>query len=475
LGPHFDYVTDGTTFTNPLGLVFTFAMCVLLVALPRKYALLPVVGLICYMTMGMRIMVAGLNFTMIRILLLFACARVVARREFRQLRLVSIDKAIIWFIGLSVVTYTLLWRDFDSVKWILGTAYNVFGFYFLFRCLLRNTDDISRLLKMTAILIVPLAGLMLLEKTTGRNEFAMFGGVPEITFVREGKLRCEGPFAHPILAGTFGATLFPYFVALLWQKGKAKWIGLLGMASAIVIVVTCASSGPLCAWLASCVALGLWHWRRHMRVVRWSVVGALVGLQLTMKAPVWFVIDRVGFIAGSDAYHRAYLIDRWIYNFWDWWLVGTRSTNGWAAKDDHLFDVTNNYVIVSANGGLITLILFLVVIVRSFRAVGLGVRAAERHGDGRSTQMIIWGLGASLLAHAVSYISIAYFDQNFVNWYLLLAMIATLPAYYSAARRHAPSKTVRQPAPSLSEADANWVPVAQTRQFSSLSEAMSVN
>jgi hypothetical protein len=356
------------------------------------------------------------------------------------------------------VTYTLLWRNYDAVKWILGTAYNVIGVYFLFRCLLRDLNDVSRLLKMTAIVIVPLAGLMLLEKTTGRNVFAVFGGVPEITFVREGKLRCEGPFGHPILAGTFGATLFPYFVALFWQKGKAKWIALLGMASAVVIVVTCASSGPLFALLGCCIALGMWPWRKHLRVVRWGIVAGLGVCQMLMKAPVWFLIAHVGVVAGSDSYHRAYLIDRWIYNFWDWWLVGTRSTDAWASKDDHLFDVTNNYVVVSANGGLITLIMLIAVIVLSFRAVGLGVRAAERCGEGRATQMIIWALGASLLAHVVSYISVAYFDQNFVNWYLLLAMIAILPTYCAVAKGRAQGEGVRERASSLSGFETNWVP-----------------
>jgi hypothetical protein len=34
-------------------------------------------------------------------------------------------------------------------------------------------------------------------------------------------------------------------------------------------------------------------------------------------------------------------------------------------------------------------------------------------------------MGAALFAHVVSYMSVSYFDQSIVNWYMLLAMIAT--------------------------------------------------
>ena len=37
----------------------------------------------------------------------------------------------------------------------------------------------------------------------------------------------------------------------------------------------------------------------------------------------------------------------------------------------------------------------------------------------------LWAMGAALFAHAITFLSISYFDQNFVNWYLLLALIST--------------------------------------------------
>ena len=54
-------------YINPLGLAFTLLMGVLLIALPRRYALVPVIMLTCFMTMGQSVIVMGFHFNMIRI------------------------------------------------------------------------------------------------------------------------------------------------------------------------------------------------------------------------------------------------------------------------------------------------------------------------------------------------------------------------------------------------------------------------
>ncbi len=418
------FATDGTTFVNPLGLVFTILMGILLLVLPRRYALLPIIALVCYMTMGMRIMIGPLNFTMLRVVLPFGWLRLILRGELKEIKFNPIDKTILLWVFVSIVTYTLLWQTGDAFKYRLGFAYDCLGFYFMFRYLVRDLDDVIRTLRMFAIVILPLAGAMILEKMTGRNPFALFGGVPEVTMVRDGALRCQGPFAHPILAGTFGATLFALFVGLYSQGKKRLW-PLLAIAASLVIVVTSASSGPLLTVMFAIVALILWRWRNQMRTLRYGILGALVSLHLVMKAPVWFLLARVDIVQGSTGYHRAYLIDRAIANFWDWWLVGTKSTWKWADKDAHLFDVTNAYIQNGAGGGLITMILFIAIIALSFKAVGRSVRLGETSMPS-AHRKLTWALGAALFAHAVTYISVTYFDQNFVNWYLLLAMISSV-------------------------------------------------
>lgn len=414
------YATDNTTFINDIGLSFMFAMGLLMLVLPRRHALWPVVVMICFMTMGQRLLVFGLNFTLIRVLLLFGLARVLMWGEMQLGGRHPLDRRLGWWVLSSIVTYTLLWQTSEAFVNRLGLAYDAIGLYLLFRMLVRDADDIRTVLRMFAWLAIPLAACMLVEKQTGTNPFAALGGVPPQTLVREGVLRCQGPFAHPILAGAFGSALLPLCIGLWWQE-RGGLLPLLGAASALTVVATAGSSGPLMAAAIGLVALGLWRLREHMRAIRWSLGLTLLALHLAMAAPVWFLLARIAVFDGSTGYHRAILIDHAIDHFGDWWLIGTKTTADWGY---YMFDVTNQYVLIGVQGGLVSLLLFLAMIAAAFGAVGRAARtwALERLDDSR----LAWACGASLLVHAVNYISVPYFDQNIVVWYLLLAMIATL-------------------------------------------------
>ena len=71
----------------------------------------------------------------------------------------------------------------------------------------------------------------LIESQTGRNLFSAFGGVPVLTDMREGKLRCSGAFGNSILAGCFWASLMPLMVARGFQQGANRRVGGVGVAA----------------------------------------------------------------------------------------------------------------------------------------------------------------------------------------------------------------------------------------------------
>jgi hypothetical protein len=424
-------LTDNTTFITTTGLVFTLCMGLLLLVLPKRYALMPIFALIFFMTMGERVLIGGLNFTMIRILLLFGWVRLAIRREIRPLKFNPIDIAIVLWIVSGLILHNVLWQTGAEFQNSLGGAYDKVGTYFLLRFLVRDVQDIPRIIKSLAIFIVPLGALMLNEKLTGRNMFFAFGGVPEFTVVREGALRCQGPFGHPILAGSFGAALMPFFIALYRDS---KWLALLGIVSSATVVITSASSGPVGACLFGILGLCMWPLRRSMRKIRWGIGITLVSLHLVMKSPVWFLMARADIFAGSTGYHRALLIDQAVHHLNEWWLCGTKETASWGG---HLEDVTNQYIQEGVTGGLLTMAFFILVVTRCFAGVGFAVRTLE--GSSQASPHIafyIWSLGAALLVHTVTFLSVSYFDQNAISWYLLLAMISSV---YSAAlvmRKH---------------------------------------
>lgn len=411
----------------------TALACILLIVLPRKYALIPVIVLTCYLPMGERVLLGGFNFTTLRILTFVGWARILMRGEVKNVSLNKIDWAVISCSVAGMIGHVLLWQTYESFKYKLGHLYDGVGMYFVFRAIICDTDDIMRTIRTVALLILPLAACMVVEKITGRNVFAIFGSVNLFTTIRNGTVRCQGPFAHPILSGTFGATLFPLCV-VLWKKEYGhRLLAICGIVSSLVIVMMAGSSGPLVALFAEVIGLSLWPFRFQMSRVRWGIVLTLIFLEIVMKSHVWFLMARIDLVGGSTGYHRAFLIDRALANLEDWWLFGTKSTASWAGEDAHLYDVTNQYIFIGAEGGLLAMLLFILVIARSFSTIGTAIRSKQKELSVRS--FLSWALGAALLGHVVSFLSVSYFDQNMVNWRILITFISTLAALILVQQR----------------------------------------
>jgi hypothetical protein len=419
------------TEMTPLALFFLILMGILLIALPRKYALVPLFISALYMTLGQRLVVMGFNFMIFRILIVIGFIRILFRRDISPIQFNSLDKIILIWSIVVIVTGFLLdinTNKFDNLQHRSGQIFSALGMYYIFRLYTVSIDDIMRVIRIFAIIMVPLAGAFLLERATGKNMFSIFGGVSEFTMIRYDRFRCQGPFAHPILAGTLGATIMPLFVSFWFKKGKQKLIGLMGIISSIIIVITSASSGPLLAWIAVLIALFMWPLRDRMRIIRWGIFLGLITLHMLMKAPVWYLIGRISEITGGTGWGRSELIDIAISHFNEWWLIGTIKTSHWdpvgILPNEDMMDITNQYILEGVYGGLARMLLFVTIIVNGFSRIGKAMKVLK--DENFTIKFLPWTLGASLFAHAVGFLSVAYFDQLIVIWYLLLAMISAI-------------------------------------------------
>lgn len=422
--------TFGETVIHPLALGFTLFMGIMMLFLPRRYVIIPMLFATLFITAEQRIVIMDLDFNMIRILVLFGWARVLLKGEIKSFKLNRIDKVIILWAVSGIITYTILWKTSTAFIYRIGRAFNIIGLYFLFRILIRDFDDFFTITKALAIISIPLSIAMLIEHSSGKNVFAIFGGVPEITYIREGRLRCQGAFAHPILAGTFGATLVPLFVGIWGKGGKTRLLVFLGIIAATIITITSASSGPVLSYISGIVALSLWPLRKRMRLIFLGSIFTIIALQLYMKAPIWALVGRVSVVGGSTAYHRFTLIDQFTKRFNEWWLIGTRYTDHWGF---HLFDITNHYIRIAVDGGLITLILFLAIIFLCVKGIGKSISILENIpgiDNIRLKQLCLWSLLSTLFAHLVSFMGVSYFDQIIVVWYLLISIISSISYTY---------------------------------------------
>lgn len=439
----------GQTVIHPVALVCTLIAGLFILLLPRRYAIFPLLAAAVFISMQQQLVVATLDFNMLRILVLFGWVRLILRSECQEVQLNAIDKVLILLVIVRTLSYTLLWQNPDAFINRLGEAFNALGIFFLMRFLIRDLDEIEYAIKALALICVPLAIAMVIEWATGRNFFAVFGGVPEFTVVRDGRLRCQGAFKHPILAGTFAASLVPLFLAL-WRSDdqKSKGLAVIGAIAATIITVSTSSSGPAFAYLAGLAALCLWSARKLLPTFLWLTMCGAIALQMFMKAPIWALLWRLKVFGASTAYHRYYLFDQFIRRFQEWWLVGTKTTANWGY---FLIDITNQYVQIGVQGGLITLGLFLVVIVLCFRRLAKAVGVLEDH----PSVFLVWALGASLCSHVVSFMGVSYFDQIILLWYMLLAMIATASSL--ASQRTQETNAVNE--------DSTQGVLSQQRQF----------
>lgn len=424
----------------PLGLLFVLCMGILTWALPRRHVVAPLLITTCYMPLGQVFMIGGLNFPFFRILLLVGLIRVWARKEGAGLELTSLDRIFGWWVVVTLVVGTLASLSLDRFINRGGEVFNAVGCYVLFRCWVRDFNELIRVVRFLAVMIVPLAVIMVVEKVTGRNLFYVLGGVPEHGEIREGRLRCQGAFRHPILAGTYAATMLPLFIGL-WFGREGRKLAVIGGCSAVVATMASASSGPLLAMVAVMAGCALWHFRHQMRLFRWAMVGALIGLALVMKQPVWFLISRISDICGGSGWHRSYLIEVALRHLHEWWLVGSTYTAHWGpggqvlASDPNNMDITNHYIAEGLGGGLLKLGLFIAMIVAGYKTIGGWVGSAGAMPT--PVRMFVWSIGVCLTAHCVSFISISYFDQIVVMWYWLLAVLAMLACELSAVHQTA--------------------------------------
>lgn len=405
----------GETFITPFTLACLITVCVLALLVPRKYiTLLLLGGLLIPITQVF--VVDGIHLFTYRILMTVVWIRVLIRGpRAPRLAFISIDKAVILWGISAAVTFSALWATTEAFVNRIGLLYDAFGIYFLMRLLIRDEEDVHRMIKAFALIWVVIAGAMVWEQSSGASSLSALGAFALET--RNERIRSMGPFAHAIIAGTCGAVLFPLFVGLWWQ-GKAKAVAAAGMVAATAMTVTSASSTAIVAYLAGLGALALWPVRQHMKLIRWGVLAMLIALHLVMKAPVWALIARIDVVGGNSGYHRYELINQSILHFSDWWFLGQKTTYQWGYN---LWDTADTYVETAVTGGLLTLLLLIATIAYCFRHLGNACRDCK---DYRS-QRLLWALGAALFANVVGFGGISYFDQSFIVWYGLLVLVCS--------------------------------------------------
>ncbi len=440
---------------HPVVLAITLVALASVVFCPRRFALAPVLACAFLTPFNEQLLVFGFHLFPMRIVVMGASLRILFGVKLATIfrgRLTPIDKVFFWWAFFRGATFILLYRQTGAVVAQVAFWLDAYGEYVLYRYLIQNEDDITGATKILSAIALVLAACMTYEYLTRTNVFSYIKDTPIVPWIRDGKVRAQGVFSNSITAGVFGATLLPLFFYLVKSRRSAFW-GIAGIAASTAIVLTSVASTAASAFLGGILALCLWPIRSQMRMVRWGLVFCLLTLCLVMKAPIWYVVMKLDFV-GGHGWDRAYLIDQFVKHFFDWWLLGTKNNASWGADT---WDACNQYAAEGITGGLVSLILFLCTLSRSFGLIG---KARKRVRLDVTRQWFFWCLGAALFSHIIAFVGVDYFDQTKDLWFAFLAIISTAIANSETS----PVKRVRthqSQAVLLHETSAPEMPLSQ--------------
>lgn len=441
---HYRFGGLGGTLLNPIVAIVLVAAVLLILFLPRRGVIVPLLVAIFLIPKGQEIVLAGIHLNGYRIILLAGLIRWLMMR--RKLPLpggfTQLDR-LVTVLAISVcVIFSLRWLETQALIKALGDLVDVLVGYFVFRVFIRDRQDMKRAIQVMALLAIICGAEMINEQRSRTNFFGQLGGTLAVPEVRDGKIRSLGPFRHAICAGAYGATLVPMIVWLWSVDRKSRKFIPFALVGAAAMAYTCHSSSNLGAIAAGIFGLCLWPFRRDMRYFRYAIVGILVVLQIVLKGPVWSILEHINLTGSSESFHRYQLIDTFIRHFGDWWLLGTEDNGSWGWE---MADTSNQYVTYGIAGGLLAFWLFIAIISRSFGRLG----ATRRRVSGnRPEEWVRWCLGCSLFAYVIVYFGIDLFDQLQFAWYGLIAMISLVVSERPPAPR---PKVKKRPVPRFAE------------------------
>ena len=403
--------SNQTMIAWPALFALALAVCFTL-SLRRSLFWVPTVVLTAVVPFSQRIALGGLDFTLFRILVIIAAVRALSLRWYTLPSASKLDKCVYVWLAVSGLVYALREASVSAVVYKAGFFLDSAFCFMMFRAAFSERTDVERALRVLCILAVIISVAFLLEVSSGRNVFSYFGGVPEFTKVRDGRLRAQGAFSHPIVAGVYWSTVLLFLVAQLSAVRRYSPALIIGIVSSAVIVVCCASSTPVFMLAAGILGCTLWVVRSKIRLIVWGSLAALVGLHFIMEAPVWHLLARVSAVGGSTGWHRYHLIDEFVGRVPEWLVAGVASTAHWGWG---LQDVTNQFVLEGVRAGILGLSLFSLVLAVAFRHPA----ASNELED----VIFSWCVKGILFAHCAAFFSVSYFGQAWIMFWFTLSLL----------------------------------------------------
>ncbi|MDQ8201101.1 hypothetical protein QEH56_23245 [Pelagicoccus enzymogenes] len=404
---------------NAAALAITIALVVVQFRIKKEWAFVPLLVAAVHTSHIPNIA----DFTTARILIVAGLLRAIFSGE-KVVRLDdSIDKTMVAMCCLIFTSSVA--HDFqfgNPYKYRTGLILNLLGSYYYGRYYISDVKCFKNLCSAIPWVLIPLAVFMTFESVSGSNPYAFVGARLTTSIQRLGEIRAGGPFGTPILAGTVGAVNIGVCV-ILWRDNRK--LAIAGLFACFTIMVTSHSSTPLGAAFILCAVIAVWKHRHKAAHFIWLSGFALLVLHFIKERPIWYLIALVDLVGGSTGWHRSKLIDQAVANIGDWWLAGTDYTANWMpyklpTNPNHC-DLTNYFIHLGVIAGIPAAACLLYILYSATkRALP---RAQEDSGE---YNFLMWCVIATIITHSITFLTISYYDQIYIFFYLLIASVPAL-------------------------------------------------
>src|ERR1700730_1759650 len=172
LEEHFYFGGGTSTNITPVGICILILGCLAILLVRRKWLTVPFLVITLLMPIGQVIVVFGAHLSIWRFLIFVAGMRIswlafITRTDPFPGPLNLLDKVFVGWAVCNAIAYSILWSDTGAFLNRLGFLYTGIGTYFLFRYLIRDRADVIRVIRLLAIVAVPIAISMAIEHSTG--------------------------------------------------------------------------------------------------------------------------------------------------------------------------------------------------------------------------------------------------------------------------------------------------------------------
>ena len=115
------------TNIHPLAFIAIIVLGVAMLTIPRRWSVLPMLIVACFISSVQKIVVFGLDFNLLRIMVLFGVLRLLLKKDYVGFIWKPLDTAMVLWAISAMLVYTLQQGTFSAFVNRLGFGFDAFG------------------------------------------------------------------------------------------------------------------------------------------------------------------------------------------------------------------------------------------------------------------------------------------------------------------------------------------------------------